>query len=99
MSSLRWLCVLISSAALAQTAAPAPESPASTPSAAELMRAAMNKQQAASALQLGAIRRQAESAGASMMPMNAKFPGAASMECERLAPETVNPIIESAARK
>jgi len=90
------MCVFAASVALAQTAAPpqspADKPPARTPSAAELMRASIEKQRIA-------VRRQAQSAGAKLIPWTASpaFDGP-EPECDPVAAEVVTPLIEAASK-
>jgi soluble lytic murein transglycosylase-like protein len=93
---MRWMCLLAASVALAQTTpAPAPsvDKAASARSPAELMRASIEKQRSA-------VRKQAQSAGATMMPWTAAPPlfDGALPECDPIAADIVTPMIESAAR-
>lgn len=63
------------------------------------MRAAMDKQRAAAALQQSAVRIQAEVAGATMMPWAPDFvPSAGSADCDPLEAAVVTPLIENAAK-
>jgi len=96
---MRWMCIFVSSVALAQTAptpppatSAAPEKPAQPPSAAELMRASLEKQRAA-------VRQQAQSAGATLIPWSPppSF-DAPEPACDPLAGDVVTPLIESAAK-
>ena len=69
---MRFLCFLFASLALAQTppaaAPPEPATPAAAPTAGELMKAAMEKQRASVVAQQDAVRKQAKSAGATLIP-------------------------------
>jgi len=92
------MCVFVASVAMAQQAAP-PEKPAAARSAAELMRASIEKQRAA-------VRKQAEAAGATLIPWSPPPPGmlpdapapAPAADCDPMAAEVVTPLIESAAK-
>src|SRR5580658_10428049 len=94
---MRWVCIFVASVAMAQSAPPAPASaPAHTPTAAELMRASLDKQREA-------VRKQAKDAGATLIPWS---PGpfdapsaepAAPPACDAIANDVVTPFIESAA--
>jgi soluble lytic murein transglycosylase-like protein len=89
---MRWMCVLVASVALAQTAPPAVEKPAHTPSTAELMRAAIEKQRAA-------VRKQAEAAGATLIPWSPSvLSNAIEAACDPIATGVVTPMIENAAK-
>jgi soluble lytic murein transglycosylase-like protein len=92
------MCVLVALVAMAQTAAPptAPETPADkaparTPSAAELMRASIEKQRAA-------VRKQAQSAGAKLIPWTPSPNFNEEPACDPVAAEVVTPLIESSAK-
>jgi soluble lytic murein transglycosylase-like protein len=99
------MCVLFASVALAQTAptpaaAPKPPPAAATPTAAELMRASIETQRAA-------VRQQAQSAGATMIPWSpaagpaanpGASPDAAEPACDPIADPVLTPLIESAAK-
>jgi soluble lytic murein transglycosylase-like protein len=90
------MCLFAASVALAQTApVPAPAAEKSTParSAAELMRASIEKQRSA-------FRKQAQSAGATLMPWTPSRPlfDGALPECDPIAADIVTPMIESAAK-
>ena len=105
--SMRWWCLLATWTALAQTATPPPGAAAaspstalpSTPSAAELMRASIDRQRLSIAAQQSAIRKQAENAGAKLLPWTAS-PTLEGPEpaCDPIAPEIVNPLIESSSK-
>jgi len=115
---MRWMYVFVASVALAQTAppsagpptpplvAPATPPPAAPPtptadkpphaaSAADLMRASIEKQRAA-------VRKQAEAAGATLIPWSPPVPvsadSAAEPACDPVAADVVTPFIESAAK-
>ncbi len=96
------MCVLFASLALAQTppVPPTPAPPARAPSVAELMRAAMEKQRAAIAVQQDAVRKQAQSAGATLVPWSpaAGTEAALPPPCDPIAEDTATPLIESAAK-
>src|SRR5262249_29330938 len=105
-NSMRWLCLLGAWTVFAQTppppAAPAPPAspaPAATPSAADLMRSAIDKQRLSIAAQQSAIRKQAENAGAKLLPWSTP-PALEGPEpvCDPIAPEIVNPLIETSAK-
>jgi soluble lytic murein transglycosylase-like protein len=81
---------------MAQTAAPPPAKQARTPSAIELMRAAMEKQRSSIAAQQEAIRKQAQSAGAALMPWSNE--GAVAPLCDPIAEDVAAPLIENAAK-
>ena len=103
------MCILVASVALAQTApapAPAPnptpapanpavpDKPAHVPSAAELMRASIEKQRAA-------VRQQAQAAGATLIPWSpspAPSSDAPEPVCDPIATAIVTPLIENAAK-
>jgi soluble lytic murein transglycosylase-like protein len=93
------MCVFLASLAMAQTAPPpaAASAPARTPSAAELMRASIEKQREA-------VRKQAKDAGATLIPWSASpfsdAPAAAvdPPSCDAITDEAVTPLIESAAQ-
>ena len=91
------MCLLVVSVAMAQTTPPAapPETPPATPpapkSAAERMKASIEKQRAA-------VRKQAESAGATLIPWSPAPPLLAQADCDPLATEVVTPLIENAAQ-
>jgi soluble lytic murein transglycosylase-like protein len=82
--------------AVAQTAAPPAATPGRTSSAIELMRAAVEKQRASIAAQQEAIRKQAQSAGAALMPWSSE--GAVGPPCDPIAEDVAAPLIENAAR-
>jgi soluble lytic murein transglycosylase-like protein len=89
--------LLFASVASAQTAV---TPPVRTPSAAEIMRASMEKQRASIVVQKSATRIQAESAGATLLPVTADAtPGIAETDCDPIAATVVTPIMEEAARK
>lgn len=93
---MRWMCLFAASVAWAQTTpAPAPPVEKNTParSAAELMRASIEKQRSA-------VRKQAQAAGATMIPWSPSPPlfDGALPECDPLAADIVTPIIETAAK-
>jgi soluble lytic murein transglycosylase-like protein len=93
---MRWMCLFAGSVALAQTApTPVPTGDKSTParSAAELMRASIEKQRSA-------VRTQAQAAGATLMPWTSSPPlfHGAPPECDPIAADIVTPMIESAAK-
>jgi soluble lytic murein transglycosylase-like protein len=83
------IVLLIGSAVLAQ--APPPQSPG------DAMRAAIEKQKAAVAVQREAIRKQAESAGARSMPWDPPSL-VADAPCDPIADEIVAPILAGAAK-
>ena len=96
---MRWMCVLVASVALAQTA-PTPATPAEkaappTASAAQLMRASIEKQRAS-------VRKQARSAGATLIPWTPSVPlpgePSPSANCDPIATDVVTPLIETAAK-
>jgi soluble lytic murein transglycosylase-like protein len=73
--------------------------PAANPTAAELMKAAMEKQRASIAAQQAAVRKQAETAGATLIPWSPPAAGGvAQANCEPIADEVVTPLIENAAK-
>jgi soluble lytic murein transglycosylase-like protein len=93
------MCILLASVALAQTdptpapATPAaPDKPAHVPTAAELMRASIEKQRAA-------VQQQAIAAGATLIPWSPP-PSFDAPEpvCDPIATEIVTPLIENAAK-
>ena len=89
------MCVFLASLAFAQTAPtpdPPPVKPAHTPTAAELMHASIERQRAA-------VRRQAQAAGATLMPWapSPSFPGG-EPPCDPIATDVVTPLIENAAK-
>jgi len=99
---MRWMCVFIASVAMAQTAPPAsppPAAPAHAPTAAELMRASIEKQRAA-------VRKQAIDAGATLIPWDpptiSESPAAPAPApapaCDPIADDIVTPLIEGAAK-
>ena len=96
---MRWMCILFASVALAQTPPP-PETPARVPSAADLMRASMDKQRAAGAAQQEAARKQAQGAGATLIPWSPPPAAADAAEpaCDPIAADIVTPLVESAAK-
>jgi len=92
----------VAGVALAQTSPPVaptpdksvPDKPVHAPTAAELMRASIEKQRAA-------VRKQAESSGATLIPWSPSQPlsaGAAAPVCDPIATDVVTPLIESAAK-
>ena len=58
----------------------------------------MEKQRAAVAAQQAAVRKQAESAGATMLPWPAKPPAPGEAACDPLADSVVTPLIETSAK-
>jgi soluble lytic murein transglycosylase-like protein len=94
---MRWMCVLLPMLAMAQTP-PAPV-PVHMRTAAELMRASLDKQREA-------VRKQAQDAGASLIPWSpgpfdaspAAAEPAAPLTCDALSNDVVTPLIESAAK-
>ena len=87
------MCLFVASVAMAQT--PPPAAPPATPppapqSVAERMRASIEKQRAA-------VRKQAESAGATLIPWS-PGPALAQADCDPIATDTVTPLIENAAK-
>jgi len=110
---MRWMCIFVASVALAQTApTPAPQADkaeekvaekaeekvadkaAHPATAAELMRASIEKQRAA-------VRKQAQAAGATLIPWSPGpplSPDPAQPECDPIAADVVTPLIESAAK-
>jgi soluble lytic murein transglycosylase-like protein len=63
------------------------------------MRAAMEKQRAAMAVQQIAVRKQAEAAGATILPWApAAMPDAVQAACDPIAETVVSPLIENAAK-
>jgi len=83
---------------MAQTAAPpapaappADKAPARTPSAAELMRASLEKQRAS-------VRKQAQSVGAKLIPWTPSPFFDEEPACDPIAAEIVTPLIESSAK-
>lgn len=95
---MRWLYAFLIPVAFAQTAPPPPP-PAPPPSSAELMRTSIEKQRAAIAIQQDTVRKQAQSAGATLIPFS-PAPSAAGVEadCDPIASELVDPILENAAK-
>jgi soluble lytic murein transglycosylase-like protein len=96
---MRWLCIFVASVAMAQTA-PTPAAPAPAPphasTAADLMRASLDKQREA-------VRKQAKDAGATLIPwspgpFDAPPAAAAPPACDAIADDVVKPFIESAAK-
>jgi len=89
------MCALVASVAMAQTAAPpgppADKTPAPAPSAAELMRASIEKQRAS-------VRKQAQSAGAKLIPWTPSPSFDEEPACDPIAAEIVTPLIESSAK-
>ena len=96
------MCVLVASVAMAQTAPPpatpapaadpaADKAPARTPSAAELMRASLEKQRAS-------VRKQAQLTGAKMIPWTPSPNFNEEPACDPIATEVVTPLIESSAK-
>jgi soluble lytic murein transglycosylase-like protein len=103
------MCIFFASLALAQTPpppappppAPPPETPARVPSAAELMRASVDKQRAAMAAQQDAVRKQAQGAGATLVPWSpppAPADAAAEPACDPIGADIVTPFVENAAK-
>jgi soluble lytic murein transglycosylase-like protein len=102
---MRILCILFASLALAQTPPaavppPTPAPPAAAPTAAELMRAAVEKQRASVIAQQDAVRKQAQSAGATLIPWSPPTVqgGGPAPICDPIAAEVVTPLIDSAAK-
>ena len=89
---MRWMCLLVASTAFAQTSPPAtpPVTPPAGQSVAERMRASIEKQRAA-------VRKQAQSAGATLIPWS-PGPILARADCDPIANDVVTPLIENAAR-
>jgi soluble lytic murein transglycosylase-like protein len=90
------MCVFMVSVAMAQTVppAPVPPTPAATQTVAERMRASIEKQRAA-------VRKQAESAGATLIPWSPGPPLSGDVpkaDCDPIADDVVAPLIESAAK-
>jgi soluble lytic murein transglycosylase-like protein len=86
---MRWMCVFMASVALAQTA---PEKPAHAPTTGELMKAAIEKQRAA-------VRKQAQTAGATLIPWTpSPFSHTVEAPCDPLATDIVTPLIDNAAK-
>ena len=77
-----------------------PAETARTPSAAELMKASLDRQKAAMTVQVNAARQQAAATGATMSPWAPpampRVPGA---DCDPIAAAVVEPMIEDAAKK
>jgi len=76
----------------------APQAPRPPPSAAELMRQAVEKQRAAAATQREAARKQAETAGVWLPDWSGVTEPAQPPACEPMADNLVQPIIEAAAK-
>ena len=96
MKQTKWICVLIACIAMAQPAAQAPlapRAPVTAPvSAAELMRAALQKQRAA-------VHQQAQSAGAWLLPWpDEPTISGPSAPCAPIADAVAAPLIETAAK-
>lgn len=90
---MRFLCILFASLALAQTP------PAAAPTAGELMKAAVEKQRASVTAQQDAVRKQAQSAGATLIPWSPPLSqGGPAPVCDPIATEVVTPLIDSAAK-
>ena len=84
---MRWICILIACVAAAQPAA----QPPTAVSSADLMRAAIQKQRLA-------VRQQAQSAGAWLLPWTDEPAISGPRPCEPIADPVAAPLIETAAK-